>query len=61
MDYQVSMKIPETSHEVLKKISWENIEPGTERVWLYEDKCTPTTSPKAMSDYLKKLEILLTL
>jgi hypothetical protein len=58
--YPVSMRIRGLGPATLKKLSWEDKAPGN-RVYLYNDGCVPTKSPKAMSSYLKKLKILMKL
>lgn len=59
-DYPVSMKLKGIGSATLKKLSYKNEEP-TDRVYLYNDGCVPTSSTQAMASYLKKLEILLKL
>ena len=57
-EHPVSMKINGLGPATLKKLSCKEGEPG-DRVYLYNDSCVPTYDAKSMSDYLKKLEILL--
>lgn len=59
-DYPVAMKIKGLSPSKLKKLSYKDEEPA-DRVYLYNDGCIPTSSSAAMSEYIKKLEILLKL
>lgn len=59
-DYPVSMKIKGLGPGTLRKLSWNDEEPG-DKVYLYNDSCTPTRSEKAMFSYFEKLKILLKL
>lgn len=59
-EHPVSMKIKGLGPATLRKLSWNDDEPG-DRVYLYNDSCPPTRSAKAMSLYFEKLAILLKL
>jgi len=59
-DYPVAMKLKGLGPSTLKKLSYKDEEPS-DRVYLYNDGCVPTSSSAAMNAYLKKLEILLKL
>ncbi|MCX7067482.1 MAG: hypothetical protein NTW85_07305 [Methylococcales bacterium] len=60
-DYPVSVKLKGLGKETLKKLSWNDKEELGNRIYLYNDGCIPTSSPQAMSAYLKKIEVLLKL
>jgi hypothetical protein len=57
-DYPVSIRLKGLGPATLKRLSCKDEEPKG-RVYLYTDSCIPTSGAKAMSSYLKKLEILL--
>lgn len=56
-DYPVSAQLSGLGPANLKKLSHSGKVSG-ERVYLYNDGCTPTHSPADMKAYLEKLKIL---
>jgi len=60
-DHPVSIELNAQNIKKIRQLSCKGANTDPDRIWLYEDKCAPTTSKRAMSDYLKKLEILLTM
>jgi hypothetical protein len=59
-DHPVSMKLKGIGPATLKKLSYKEEEPSN-MIYLYNDGCVPTSSASAMSAYLAKLEILMSL
>jgi hypothetical protein len=59
-DYPVSMKIKGLTKLTLAKLSYNGKVEGS-KVYLYNDGCVPTSSKKAMTEYLQRLEIILKL
>ena len=59
-DHPVSMKLTGIRLATLRKLSCDDEKPSN-KVYLYNDGCIPTSSASAMSEYLKKIEILLKL
>ena len=56
-EYPVSAKLSGIGLGICKKLSYSGEAEGN-RVYLYNDGCTPTNSQKDMDQYLKKLAIL---
>jgi len=56
---KVSMKLKGIGQATLAKLSYDG--KPSNKVYLYNDGCSPTSSPEAMESYLKKLKILLSL
>lgn len=59
-DYPVAIRLNGLTPATLRALSCTDDASG-DRIYLYRDECAPTTSPRAMVDYLRKLELLLTL
>lgn len=61
VDYsEHSVKIKDITPSIAAKISFDNNQ-STDRIYLYNDACSPSKSEKHMQDYLQRLSILLKL
>ena len=55
--YPIAVKFKRFTPKAAAKLSWNN-SGAMDRIYLYDDSCTPTKSPKFMKMYLEKLERL---